>query len=320
MELADFLSRVDCYTDRASISPIWREIISDARSALARLKGEQSLTDLPDSIAGYDFVPLTDATARRWQHVERLLKQARQSAKDLVADLGDLHEDVAALLFLRQARLLEPYYALLRDIKRAHSMQTARLFYYALAIRRHVETRLSPPLDVLEIGGGAGVLARLLRRMGLVRSYTDVDIPPMLAVCGTALAADGLAVTIEEPESSAEFRLLLPDTLAAVPDASFDLAININSFPEMDREQVEVYLTQVERTARQGALLYTVNRIQTHATSDGGRWYCNPILLPYPPGQVLFHEPDPFQTFTRAFGKMPVEHSFAMTRVSTIGA
>lgn len=89
--------------------------------------------------------------------------------------------------------------------------------------------------DIVEIGTGYGRTAHTILSNYDVESYTIVDLPKMLALSqkylSTVLSAEDFAKVL--------FVERFPD------DVLFDLAINIDSFPEMTDAVNEKYLRQV---------------------------------------------------------------------------
>ena len=106
--------------------------------------------------------------------------------------------------------------------------------------------------------------------------------------------------------------------ISALASEQFDVAVNFNSFMEMDRAVRDLYISEMYRTAKNGAILYNVNRRQAKLPqSDGSLFDNNPLLYPYVThDHVLFWEDDPFETAVRAwFGKRP---SVAIARAEVV--
>ena len=114
-----------------------------------------------------------------------------------------------------------------------------------------------------EIGAGYGRLAWLIAAQYPALSYHIFDIPPALAVSQNYLAkslgeqrvvpcAD---ITPEAPagrgvvaDTAGSCYFHLPLHLAACEDRSLDLVINVSSFDEMPRAEVEKYFAWIDRT------------------------------------------------------------------------
>jgi hypothetical protein len=107
---------------------------------------------------------------------------------------------------------------------------------------------------ICEIGGGSGRVAYWMSRFG-VRAYTILDLPHINVVQGWYLLKsrpDANVVLYGEPDPQA------PNQLEILPyfcteersDASFDLVLNQDSFPEVSRDVVLGYLRWIKKVAR----------------------------------------------------------------------
>ncbi|PTM40337.1 putative sugar O-methyltransferase [Bosea sp. 124] len=115
---------------------------------------------------------------------------------------------------------------------------------------------------VAEIGGGYGRNAYMLARSHPHLKIVMVDIPPSLYLSQRYLSSvlpQRQAFRVRDFESFDEVRpemeaaslvFLLPHQLAMIPDDYLDLTINISSFGEMTRAQIEYYFNQIDRTTR----------------------------------------------------------------------
>jgi hypothetical protein len=81
------------------------------------------------------------------------------------------------------------------------------------------------------------------------------------------------------------------------------MALNFNSFMEMDEQARDRYISEIYRTLRHGGVFYNVNRRQAALPQpDGSTFDNNPLLYPYRTSdRILFWEEDPFQTATRSW-------------------
>lgn len=95
--------------------------------------------------------------------------------------------------------------------------------------------------SIMEIGSGYGRTAYVFLKRHPNIEYTCIDLPPALWTCQKYL-------TGEFPSSKLKF--LLPHEIEKIPDNSIDLTINISSFQEMTKEQIENYFEQIERTSK----------------------------------------------------------------------
>jgi hypothetical protein len=328
--LRDYLLQLRALAPGSTPSVFWERQLADSHATYAGLKPEE-LEDLV-AAGSYGFQDLPEGSSRpqedpSYERASEGALRARKAAKQATAPaLGLDKEDwehLRALDFLRRRELEEEYLAFITPLRLRSDMSTARHWYYARQIADLAEhAGLRPPLDVLEIGAGAGNLAYFLTTMDVVRSYTIVDLPQMLVHSAYTLQRriPDLEMAFAEPDLDAGRYRFIPDFLAAdlIDDDSVDLALNLNSFMEMDRQPRDDYIEQTYRWTRPGGLFYNVNRRQrTLPLRDGDTWDNNPLLYPYRgDDEILVWEEDPFQTATRTkWGELA---SLAITRAAIV--
>ena len=112
---------------------------------------------------------------------------------------------------------------------------------------------------VLEIGGGYGRNAFVILNSRPDTRYFMVDIPPALYIAQRYLSSlfDKRRVfsarefsdyeQVRDDIENSSIIFLLPHQLKLVPAKMFDLAINISSFGEMNRAQIESYFAEIDR-------------------------------------------------------------------------
>ena len=155
----------------------------------------------------------------------------------------------------------------LRSIDAPMTISTIQNFYYAQLVLQFMDrVGISRPADFLEIGGGGGLLALFLYRTGAVSSYTLVDFTEMLSVARR---------TMERFSIKGPVRYLITGEIRNVPDDSVDVALNFNSFMEMDRDVRDNYFEEIYRTTRPRGLFMNCNRMQRHMTMRDDRKYEN---------------------------------------------
>jgi SAM-dependent methyltransferase len=125
-----------------------------------------------------------------------------------------------------------------------------------------------------------------------------VDLPQMLVHsswtihnrCGQADPAFGSV-----PDEG--FGFFRPGETDLLPNGGFDIALNANSFMEMERAQRDGYLELIQRVLRPGGLFWNVNRAKPATPQrDGSTYDNNPLLYPYDPrARVLLWDQDEFQ-------------------------
>jgi hypothetical protein len=331
--LREYLARLPGLRDASQPSVFWERQLAQLQAA-APLPSAAELTaaDLEGIVRslGYGFEELEhDAGSARddarfaaaTAGAERIGRLAKGYGPRGTGLEPDEWEHAVSLRFLDRQGVVDEYVALLDRLGVRSSMSAARHFWYQRETRelaaRHAPDR---PLDVLEIGAGAGNLAVMLHALGSVRSYTIVDLPELLvhsAYTITTYLPDA-DLRFGTPADSG-FSLLTPAEAAQLPDDSADLALNFNSFMEMDLDARDGYLELVYRAGRPGALFLNVNRRQRALPGrDGEPVDNNPLLYPYrATDRVLRWEEDEFQTVTRMRpGRLS---SLAIVRAALLG-
>ena len=100
------------------------------------------------------------------------------------------------------------------------------------------------PATVIEIGAGYGRTAHMIACNCKIKAYRIVDLPGCLALSEQYLKQ---VLTTEQFE---RFQFIPIADLHRIENQNFDLAINIDSFAEMDRNTVHCYLDRIERQCR----------------------------------------------------------------------
>jgi hypothetical protein len=108
--------------------------------------------------------------------------------------------------------------------------------------------------DVLEIGGGVGLLAYATASAG-ARSFTIVDLPLVNALQGYLLLRSALADRVElfgeEQRSGSRAIRILPNCcIDRLQPKAFDVVVNQDSLPEMATETMHGYLRAIPRLSR----------------------------------------------------------------------
>lgn len=140
------------------------------------------------------------------------------------------------------------------------------LVFYATRIIHAIEERGIAEPRVLEIGGGLGAIAYLLRAYyGSRLTFYVVDLPSTLLIQEWYLRAcfPEAVTTFKAADAHVEFKQGAFNFINAYviesQDTPFDVAININSMQEMDRAVVETYLRYIERNISPNGLFYFQN-------------------------------------------------------------
>ena len=108
------------------------------------------------------------------------------------------------------------------------------------------------PLTVLEIGAGYGRTAHGMACNCKLSAYWIVDLPGCLSLSQQYLKQ------VLTPEMFSRFHFIPISELHRLENRHFDLAINIDSFAEMDRDTVRYYLDCIDRCC---SLLYVKNPV-----------------------------------------------------------
>ncbi len=128
----------------------------------------------------------------------------------------------------------------------------------------------------LEIGGGVGFLSHLNVSNSLVRDYCIIDLPLVNMMQGYLLLKSDLAEHVilfgEESKknitSKTRIRIYPDIAISDLPDQSFDISVNQDSFPEMGNDVMKGYLGQLSRLTR--SYFLSVNHESAHPV--GGSW------------------------------------------------
>ena len=132
------------------------------------------------------------------------------------------------------------------------------------------------PLTVLELGGGYGNLARIVKTCLPKVTYAIVDLPQTLTIASYFLLENfpNAKIALNPPDLSDlgqwDFVLLPNWRIEDVPGESIDVFVNTGSLVEMDLDIVQNYLRQARRLVREDGYFYSVNRASgiTYSYSD----------------------------------------------------
>lgn len=112
---------------------------------------------------------------------------------------------------------------------------------------------------ILEIGGGYGRNAHIIKSVHSGMKYFMMDIPPAIYLAQrfvSSIFRDEKIFRVTDFDDFEEVRdrieaaniiFLLPHQIAMFPDNYFDLTINISSFGEMTEKQIGFYFSQIGR-------------------------------------------------------------------------
>ena len=119
--------------------------------------------------------------------------------------------------------------------------------YVALKIRERIG---EVNLNLAEIGGGVGHVAYWLRVLGYQKIHM-VDLPTIICVQAFFLAANFGQDTVSFPNEGKDtvFNFMTPDQFLAT-DKEFELVVNVDSMPEMQRDTVRDYLNTIAKSSK----------------------------------------------------------------------
>jgi len=269
-------------------------------------------TDLPEGCSQPDR---QEAFQQAWQLWQTLDQKQKAIRKELKQD-ANLLEHAQGLRFLDRQGLLEDYVNALAKLRITSSFSNVRHFYYARLIQQISNERWPGQThDFLEIGAGAGNLAVFLKNFGLVQSYTIVDLPEMLVNAAYTITNYLPEYDIRFCAENNEFTpakqtaSFIPASHLNVLNGSFfSIALNFNSFMEMDKQAIDGYFNLIYRCCKPKSLFLNVNRRQRALPQrDGTSFDNNPLFYPYrPTDQVLQWEEDVLQQVMRSgYGVVP---------------
>ncbi|HEY5410826.1 MAG TPA: putative sugar O-methyltransferase, partial [Caulobacteraceae bacterium] len=246
-----------------------------------------------------------------------------------IKGLGKAAEHAAILHFLKQKEVFDEYVAWIDRLGIASNLGVARLYWYHIRLRQ-LTVELIGVFDgiFLEIGSGSGLFGIMLADRGLVRHYVMVDLPEMLLnamVHVSTYLPDSKIRLGETPDFSSNeqtFWFLETGEIRKVPAGSVGVALNFNSFMEMDEAVRNFYIDEIYRSAAPDALFYNVNRRQRSMTRKDGRPFDNnPLLYPYrPTDRIIEWETDECQENCRSSLFSSPHPSFCISRIAEVGS
>ena len=138
--------------------------------------------------------------------------------------------------------------------------------YFADSIKRIINDR-SKPLKIIEIGGGYGGLARVLKQVYPNAKMVLFDLPETNTISTYYLShsfpnAKMMIMANYEKKKlfEADFTVLPGWLMTEITDSSVDLVINTRSMMEMEKIIVDQYVEQIQRVTKPGGYFYCINR------------------------------------------------------------
>lgn len=148
-------------------------------------------------------------------------------------------------------------------------------FLYQVEMVRWMQSKLTTlgaPARVLEIGGGAGLLAELFCRSQDVAQYTIIDLPLVNMMQAYYLLKSDQASFVQlygEADPGLGKTIQVFPTIQAdmLEKNEFDVALNQDSFPEMDGDTVTGYLNTIKNSTR--SWFFSINHESALTTGVG---------------------------------------------------
>ena len=205
-----------------------------------------------------------------------------------VSDLGKIRDFVGQLSFLKRHDLLDEFVDWSDERGLACDLNLGRYWWYRRKLLAKLEQKeIAIEGAYLEVGAGSGRMPLMYEELGIAKHFIIVDLPEMLLNVSLLLAEERPDTPVrlgEVPDLSAPpgFWLLETSEISMVPAGTVGIAVNINSFMEMDGEVRDFYIDEFYRILRPGGIFFNVNRRQSEMSQrDGSTFDSNPLLYPY---------------------------------------
>ncbi|NQW09341.1 MAG: putative sugar O-methyltransferase [Alphaproteobacteria bacterium] len=223
------------------------------------------------------------------------------------------------LLFLSDIGMLGDYIEFIKKLDICPSNTLYRYYYYSTLITRILALLNKEKVRILEIGSGVGFMPFVFETLGIIESYTSIDLSGMMGYCAFNISNTFPDVELNfDPEKlndeTCKWNFIKPDLFPKIGENKFDLVINFNSFMEMDQKTVRLYFDNIYRTASQGCTFFNSNRVNSALRqSDGSAFFSNPLSYPYRDSDhVIAWDIDPISFAGRQMvrGEIPRHNGF----------
>jgi len=206
--------------------------------------------------------------------------------------------------YFRHINIADEFLAFCKEHEIYPDWVVVRNYYYARNIAGLMRfAGINKPANFLEFGAGSGALAVILSKMGLVGTYTIVDLPEVLPFSAYEISRHLPDAEVSfGPKNEGTFRFVQPGDVDQL-EGPIDVSLNFVSFAEMEKRWVDKYFETIYRISRPGALHYNVNRThQNLHLSDGSHFYGHSLLYPYQPtDDIILWDSDPMQDVSRTW-------------------
>jgi len=240
----------------------------------------------------------------------RLIKSSREPIYDY--HLFDIRT-IKLLKYLKHRSVkIEEYLQPLSDEKKfVLTYNTLKTVYFFDKLLKNCDLSKHPEPSIFEIGAGTANLAILFGAHSLCKNYYIVDLPEMLLPASYELfrylpdanqilpseIGDRKRILLDPDKIN--FILLTPEQISLIPDNSIDIALNIESFGEMEQSIANNYVAAMYRVLRKNGYLFSANRESRVVSEHDGVTYFT-TYWKYPflnSDEVLLQEYCPMRDF-----------------------
>lgn len=174
--------------------------------------------------------------------------------------------------------------------------------FYSITEKMNID-KVNRKIEVAEIGAGYARLAYVFLKTVPQVNYCVIDIPPALYIAQTYLKnifpREKMFFfrhftnfkQIEKEYSLARIRFLMAHQIEYLPGDSLDLIINISSFQEIRRDQIENYFKQIDRLCKG---YFYFKQEKNSGTPDAGFIRENEYPIPVK-WKKIYHHTHPIQ-------------------------
>ena len=121
-------------------------------------------------------------------------------------------------------------------------------------------------LKILEIGGGLSIAALILKQANKLSTYINIDLPNQIITSYLILRSyTKLKIALPNEVYKKNIKkfnviLLLPFQKKLLNNINIDLALNVNSFQEMQIDTVNEYLSFIYKRLKKGGIFLSLNQ------------------------------------------------------------
>ncbi len=268
----------------SEINPFWRDQLRAFSDAIS---SESVTYKAIRKRIGYNTAKLfpgveSNRDLQHWPMMMRAIETRDESG------LGKDRDSAAQLAFLNRQGLLDEFICWADEHRLVCDLNLGRYWWYRRKLMQRLEQEgISIKGAYLEVGAGSGRMPLMFEELGVAQHFIIVDLPEMLLNVSLLLAEERPDAPVrlnQTPDLSDPpgFWLLETSEIQKVTAGAVGLAVNINSFMEMDDNIRNFYIGEFYRILGPGAIFFNVNRRQEQMNRrDGSIFDSNPLLYPY---------------------------------------